>query len=288
MNRVAGKVVAITGAARGLGRSHAVRLAEEGADIIALDVCQDASTAEYAGSRPSDLDETARLVEKTGRRAVVRQVDVRDRSSLSTALDEAVAELGRLDVVIPNAGISPMGPDRPLSAFTETLDVNFIGAANTVHAALPHLAEGGSVILIGSVAGLMPRYDGNTGVGHGAAGYSLSKHLLTEYADWLAIQLAPSNRRVNVIHPTNVPTELIKNEAAYRTFRPDLENPTADDVEPVFKSVHGMPIAYVETADVSHAVVFLASDESRYITGAQLRIDGGMVAKLQAGYDPRG
>ncbi|MFI6584147.1 mycofactocin-coupled SDR family oxidoreductase [Embleya sp. NPDC050493] len=288
MQRVLDKVVAITGAARGLGRSHAVRLAEEGADIIALDVCADAATARYAGATVSDLDETVRLIEKAGRRAVAKRADVRDREALRTALDEGVAELGRLDVVIPNAGISPLGADLPIAAFTETLDVNLLGALNTVHAALPHLGEGASIILMGSVSGLMPRYDGNAGVGPGAAGYSFSKRILAEYAEWLSVQLAPSGRRVNVVHPTNVATELIQNEAAYRTFRPDLEAPTLADVEAVMRPMHGMPIAYLEPVDISHAVVYFASDESRYVTGAQLKIDGGLIAKLGAGFDPRG
>ncbi|MET9448443.1 mycofactocin-coupled SDR family oxidoreductase [Streptomyces cinerochromogenes] len=285
MNRVLNKTVAITGAARGLGRSHAVRLAEEGADIIALDVCEDSSTARYAGATRTDLDETATLVEKAGRRVVTRQVDVRDRAALQQAFEEAVAELGGLDVVVANAGISPISPDAPVTAFTEAIDVNLVGTVNTVHAALPHLGDGASIVLTGSVAGLMPRYDGAAGVGHGAAGYAFSKHMIAEYGERLAVRLAPSGMRVNVVHPTNAPTDLLKNPAAYRTFRPDLENPTADDVEQVFQRMHGMPIAYLDTSDVSHAVVFLASDESRYITGAQLKIDAGLVGKLEAGFN---
>ncbi|MEV0322107.1 mycofactocin-coupled SDR family oxidoreductase [Streptomyces sp. NPDC050658] len=285
MNRVAGKVVVITGAARGLGRSHAVRLAEEGADIIALDVCADSANAEYAGATPADLTETVRLVEKAGRRAVARTADVRDRAALEQAVSEGVAELGgRLDVVVANAGINPMGADKPVSAFTETVDVNLVGTLNTVHAALPHLGENASIVLMGSVAGLLPRYDGNPGAGPGPAAYAFSKHAISEYANWLSVQLAPSGKRVNVVHPTNIATDLLKNEAAYRTFRPDLESPTAADVEMVFQMSHGMPIAYLEPNDVSHAVVYLASDESRYITGAQLKIDAGMIGKIEAGF----
>nr|BAO66523.1 carveol dehydrogenase [Streptomyces sp. MJ635-86F5] len=286
MDRVLDKIVAITGAARGLGRSHAVRLAEEGADIIALDVCEEPSTTGYAGASPSDLDETARLVEKAGRHVVTRQVDVRDRAALERAFGEAVAELGGLDVVIPNAGISPLDPEAPVAAFTDAVDINLVGTINTVHAALPHLREHASVILTGSVAGLMPRYDGANGVGHGAAGYAVSKHMVAEYGERLAVRLAPSGTRVNVLHPTNAPTELLKNPTAYRNFRRDLENPTAEDVEQVFQYLHGMPIAYLDMADVSHAVVFFASDESRYITGAQLKIDAGLIGKLDAGFNP--
>ncbi|MEU9191201.1 mycofactocin-coupled SDR family oxidoreductase [Streptomyces sp. NPDC048484] len=284
MGRVEGKVVMITGAARGLGRSHAVRLAEEGADVIAIDVCEQPSAVEYASSTPSDLSETARLIEKSGRKAVTKQVDVRDRIGLKQAIDEAVAELGRLDVVIPNAGISPLGVDRPLSAFTDTVDINLVGAMNTVHAALPHLESGASIILMGSVAGLMPRSDGGGASGPGGAGYSFSKKMLDEYANWLSVQLAPGGTRVNIVHPTNCATEMFQNSAVYRTFRPDLEDPTPEDAEVTFKAIHGMPMAYLEPVDVSHAIVYLASEESRYVTGLQLKIDGGMLNKFAAGF----
>jgi NAD(P)-dependent dehydrogenase (short-subunit alcohol dehydrogenase family) len=278
MTRVAGKVVVITGAARGLGRSHAVRLAEEGADIIALDLADD--------SAPSDLDDTAKLVEKTGQRVVTKHADVRDRVALATVIGEAVAELGRLDVVIPNAGINPIGPDRPVSAFADTVDVNLVGTMNTVHASLPHLTEGGSIILMGSVAAFMPRYDGTGAAGPGGSGYAFSKKIVTEYGDWLAVQLASSGTRVNVVHPTNVPTNLINNDAYWKTFRPDLENPTAADVEGIYRMIHGMPIAYLDAADVSNLIVYLASDESRYVTGQQLKIDAGLLGKLAGGFVP--
>ncbi|GAB7188314.1 SDR family mycofactocin-dependent oxidoreductase [Kitasatospora sp. Ki12] len=286
MGRVQDKVVLITGAARGLGRSHALRLAEEGADIIAVDVCKDPSAAHYAGSTVSDLDETVELVRKTGRRAVAKQADVRDRAALAAAIAEAVEELGRLDVVIPNAGINPVGNDLPVTAFTDTVDINLVGAINTVHAALPHLGEGASIIVIGSVVALMPRFDGMGIGGPGNAGYNFTKSMLTEYADWLGVQLAPHNQRVNVVHPTTVATELMQNTTMYKTFRPDLENPTADDVAGALHAVHGLPVAFLEPADVSHAIVYLASEESRFVTGTQLRVDAGMINKLAAGARP--
>ncbi|PXX71488.1 SDR family mycofactocin-dependent oxidoreductase [Nocardia tenerifensis] len=277
MGRVEGKVVAITGAARGQGRSHAVRLAEEGADIVAIDLCENIDIVEYPLATAEDLEETVRLVEKTGRRVVAKQADVRDYAALRTALTEGVRELGALDVVIANAGISPVGAGRPVAAFTETVDVNLSGMLNTVHAALPHLADGGSIIVIGSAAGLITHYGPLGAMGPGGMGYAFAKTTLAAYVNWFATVLAPSGTRINAVHPTNVDTDMLQNEAMYKVFRPDLEHPKREDAEPVFPMVQAMPIPYVQPIDVSHAVTFLASDESRYVTGTQLRVDGGAV-----------
>ncbi|WP_326653203.1 mycofactocin-coupled SDR family oxidoreductase [Streptomyces sp. NBC_01750] len=281
MGRVDGKVVAITGAARGQGRSHALRLAEEGADIVALDICQEIPVADYGMASGTDLEETAELVRKTGRRAVVKQVDVRDRPALDRAFTEAVEELGRLDVVVANAGISPVGMNRPLSAFTETIDVNLLGSISTVHAALPHLADGSSIIVMGSVAGLAPELAGNGVAGPGGYGYSFSKKTLIDYVNWLAVQLAPKGTRVNAVHPGNVATRMVQNESTYRTYRPDLENPTEADAEVLFRNFHAMGVPLLDPIDISHAVVYLASDESRYLTGVQLKIDAGALAQRE-------
>jgi SDR family mycofactocin-dependent oxidoreductase len=281
MGRVEGKVVAITGAARGQGRNHALRLAEEGADIIAIDLKHDISVTEYALSSSTDLEETARLVEKLGRRISVKYADVRDYAAVRAAIGEGVEELGALHALIPNAGILPIGPDRPVSAFTGVLDVNLTGTLNTVHAAIPHLEPGGSIIIVGSIAGFMPPGAAeDMAGGPGYVGYKLAKKLLIEYVKEISVQLAPIGTRVNAIHPTNVDTEMVFNPAMYRTFRPDLENPTKEDIEPIFASIQGMPIAYITSDDVSHAVIYLVSDESRYVTGTHLRIDGGALAKL--------
>lgn len=281
MGRVDGKVVAITGAARGQGRSHALRLAEEGADIIALDICQEIPVADYGMSSGTDLDETAELVRKFGRRAVIKQVDIRDRPALDRVFAEAVEELGRLDCVVANAGISPVGMNRPLTAFTETIDVNLLGSISTVHAALPHLADGASIIVMGSVAGLAPELAGNGVAGPGGYGYSFSKKTLIDYVNWLAVQLAPKGVRVNAVHPGNVATRMVQNESTYRTYRPDLEHPTEADAEVLFRNFHAMGVPLLDPIDVSHAVVYLASDESRYLTGVQLKIDAGALAQRE-------
>jgi SDR family mycofactocin-dependent oxidoreductase len=279
MGRVSGKAVVITGAARGQGRSHAVRLAQEGADIIAIDIPFDPGVTEYPLATGEELAETARLVEKAGRRAVVRQADVRDRAALRAAIDESVAELGRLDAVVANAGILPIGAHRPIDAFTETVDTNLTGVLNTVHAALPHLGEGGSVIVTGSAAGLMPGHGDVAQAGSGFAAYKYAKRSLVDFVNTLAVQLGPTGRRINAVHPTNVDTAMVQNEVMYRAIRPDLESPTREDAEQGFTSMHSIAVPYVDPSDVSHAVVYLASDESRYVTGLHLKIDAGALVK---------
>jgi SDR family mycofactocin-dependent oxidoreductase len=282
MGRVEDKVVFITGAARGQGRSHAVHLAEEGADIIAVDICEDIVSNEYPLARPEDLDETARLVEKTGRRIVPIQADVRDRAALSASLGRGVAELGKLDVVVANAGICPLGEALPVEAFVDAVDVDLVGVINTVHVCLPHLREGASIIMTGSVAGLLSSASSGSGPqGLGGAGYNLAKRVIVEYSTTLAVKLAPKAIRVNAVHPTNCNTDMLQSEPMYKTFRPDLADPTVEEAEVGFRSMQAMPIPWVEPADISYAVVYLASDESRYVTGMQLRVDGG--ATIQRG-----
>ncbi|PTR27687.1 SDR family mycofactocin-dependent oxidoreductase [Rhodococcus sp. OK519] len=283
MNRVAGKVVLITGAARGQGRSHAVHLADEGADIIAFDICADIGSNEYPLATEADLEETGHLVEKAGRRVVTAKVDVRDRAALERELTAAVKKLGRLDVVVANAGICPLGNHIPPQGFVDAFDVDFVGVVNTIHAAMPHLGAGASIIATGSVAGLVPQ----TGIngqqalqGPGGDGYGLAKKMIATYTHSLALTLGPSSIRVNAIHPTNCNTPMLQSPPMYKTFRPDLENPTAADAEVTFPFMQAMPTPWVEPEDISHAVVFLASDESRFVTGQQLRVDAGAGMKL--------
>jgi SDR family mycofactocin-dependent oxidoreductase len=282
MGRVEGKVALVTGAARGQGRSHAVHLAEEGADIIAVDICHDIASNDYPLARPEDLDETARLVEKHNRRIVPIEADVRDRTALAAAVETGIAELGKLDIVVANAGICPLGEGGPAAAFIDAVDVDLIGVLNTVHVALPQLKAGASIIMTGSVAGLLSSASSGSGPqGLGGAGYNFAKRVIVEYTTTLAVKLAPQSIRVNAVHPTNCNTDMLQSDPMYRTFRPDLENPSAEEAEVGFRSMQAMPIPWVEPSDISYAVVYLASDESRYVTGMQLRVDGG--ATIQRG-----
>ncbi|MEU6261341.1 mycofactocin-coupled SDR family oxidoreductase [Streptomyces sp. NPDC047043] len=276
MGRVDGKVAFITGAARGQGRSHAVRLAEEGADIIAVDICRDFETVGYPMATPQDLKETVRLVEEQGRRIVALQADVRDAAQLREALKTGLDQLGGLDIVVAQAGIAPLRGEPKLQAWCDAVDVDLIGTINAIQVSLPHLREGASVIATGSTAALMEfgivQEPGNN---PGGAGYAFAKRALSEYVHELARNLAPLKQRANVVHPTNVDTRMLQSEPMYKSFRPDLEHPTREDAEPGFAVQQAMPIPYVEPLDISNAVLFLASDEARYITGTQLRVDAG-------------
>ncbi|HEX3899770.1 MAG TPA: mycofactocin-coupled SDR family oxidoreductase [Mycobacteriales bacterium] len=282
--RLEGKVAFITGAARGQGRSHAIRMAQEGADIIAVDICRQIDSNPYPLSTPEDLAETERTVKELGRRIIARQADVRSRPELQDALEAGIRDLGRLDVVVANAGILPMAMGTPERLdFSDAVDVDLVGVINTVVASLPQLPQHSSIIITGSTAGMMPNTTDNPAMGPGSAGYGWSKRILIEYTEQLALQLAPEFIRVNCVHPTNVNTHLLHNDGLYSVFRPDLENPTREDVEPAFTFFQAMPIPYVEPVDISNLVLFLASDESRYITGQQIRVDAGSFLKFPNG-----
>jgi SDR family mycofactocin-dependent oxidoreductase len=276
MGRVQGKVAFITGAARGQGRSHALRLAEEGADIIAVDLCHDIDTIGYPLSTPDDLKETVRLVEAQDRRIVAVQADVRERAELRTALERGIAELGKVDIVVAQAGIAGMKGEPPLQAWTDVMDTNLIGVLNAVHAALPHLRAGASIIATGSTAAYLQSVPmRQAGTDSGGISYMVAKRMLSSYMHDLARELAPREIRANVVHPTNVNTDMLQSEVMYRSFRPDLEHPTKEDATPAFYVQQAMPIPWVEPVDISNAVLFLASDEARYVTGMQLRVDAG-------------
>jgi SDR family mycofactocin-dependent oxidoreductase len=276
VGRVEGKVAFVTGAARGQGRSHAVRLAEEGADIIAVDICRDIDTLGYPLAAPEDLDETARLVEKTGQAAVTAQADVRDQAELRDALQKGLAEFGKVDIVVAQAGIAGMKGEPPIQAWCDVINTNLIGTINAIQVALPHLSEGASIIATGSTAALMDTANKpNPGNDPGGMAYVHSKRALAAYVHDLATELAPRGIRANVVHPTNTNTDMLQSEPMYRSFRPDLERPTRADAEPVFGVQQAMRIPFVEPEDISNAVLWLASDEARYITGLQLRVDAG-------------
>jgi SDR family mycofactocin-dependent oxidoreductase len=276
MGRVQGKVAFVTGAARGQGRSHAVRLAEEGADIIAVDRCEDFETIGYPMATPEDLEETAKLVEKTGRGIVTAQADVKDVAALKEALDRGLAEFGKVDIVVAQAGIAGMKGQPPLQAWIDVINTNLIGTINAIHVALPHLQEGASIIATGSTAALMDTSKkDNPGNDPGGMAYVHSKRALSNFVHDLATELSPRGIRANVVHPTNCNTDMLRSEPMYRSFRPDLENPELKDAEPVFYVQQAMQVPWVEPEDISNAVLWLASDEARFVTGAQLRIDAG-------------
>ena len=223
--RMEGKVAFITGAGRGQGRSHAVRLAQEGADIVAVDICEDIATNPYPMSSAEDLAQTAKEVEALGRRIVAVKADVRDRGQLKDALDAGSAQFGHLDVVVANAGICPL--ESPgIQPFVDAFDVDFVGVVNTVNVSLPHLAAGASIVITGSTAGMMTGAVDNPELGAGGAGYGLAKKLLMTYTEVSRLAAGKGNDRVNCVHPTNCNTHLLHQEALYKVFRPDLEHPT--------------------------------------------------------------
>ena len=274
--RVEGKVGFITGAARGQGRSHAVRLAEEGADIIAVDICAQIGSVPYEMATPADLAETVREVESLDRRIVAAEADVRDYAALKAALDDGVAQLGGLDIVSANAGIASFAPAADLEEATwqDMIDVNLTGVWHAAKAAIPHLiagGRGGSIVLTSSTAGLVALPN--------MAHYVAAKHGVVGLMRTLALELAPHSIRVNSVHPTGVNTPMVQNEPTMRVFLPGVENPTAEQYAKAMGALNALPIPWVEPRDVSNAVLFLASDEARYITGVTLPVDAGSTQK---------
>ena len=276
MGRVEGKVAFITGAARGQGRSHAVRLAQEGADIIAIDICDQTDTVQYQMATPDDLAETAKQVENLDRRIVSREVDVRDLAAVESVVADGIAELGRLDIVCANAGIGNLGPcwEFTEQEWQEVLDVNLTGVWKTVKAAIPRMIEqgtGGSIVLISSAYGLV-----------GAAncgGYVAAKHGVTGLMRNLALELAPHSIRCNSVHPGIVDTPIVHNPAFYAFA--GIPGGTRTDAESVFKWMNALPISQLEPVDISNAVLWLASDEARYVTGTAQSVDAGAVAPFK-------
>lgn len=277
MGRMTGKVAIVTGAARGQGRSHCIALASEGADIIAIDNCADVAGVPYTGSTFDDLESTVLLVQAMGRRVVAEVADVRSLGELTRAVDRGVSELGRVDVVCANAGVitNPMPAlEMDEASWNLVIDVNLTGVWLTCKASIPHIlrgARGGSIVLTSSAAGLQ---------GHAnISNYVAAKHGIVGLMRTLAIELAPHMIRVNSVHPTQVNTPMIMNVATKRLFVPDKVDPSDDEFAAASQQSQAMPIPWVESIDVSNAVLFLASDEARYITGVALPVDGGALLK---------
>jgi SDR family mycofactocin-dependent oxidoreductase len=268
VGRLDGRVALITGAARGQGRSHAVRLAQDGADVIALDICRQIESVAYPMATPEDLAQTRREVEALGRRVLAVEADVRDVAALCAAVADGVSQLGGIDIVLANAGIGMTADDVDDDrAFRDMVEVNLVGVWNTVHAAVPAMIEqgrGGAVVLTGSTLAL----SGRGGDGSGAIdGYVASKHALVGLTRTWANWLAPHNIRVNSVHPTGVNTPMIVNEAVAKRFAAQADMANLLDVQAI------------EAVDVSNAIAWLASDEARYLTGVALPIDAGFTVK---------
>lgn len=271
--RLDGKVALITGAARGQGRSHAAVLAAEGADIVAVDLCGPVASVAYPLSAPDDLAETAKLVTGAGRRVATFVGDVRSSADMRAATELALSTFGKIDIVVANAGIWTPGAvwEMDDQTWADMIDINLTGVFNTVRFAIPQMIErkSGSLVLISSTCGVkalgwMPHYNSAK---HGVMGLTRS----------LALDLGPYLVRANAILPSTVNTPMIHNDPSYRIYRPDLANPTREEAMSGFYGHNAMPLPYVEPEDVSQAVLFLASDASRYVTGIGLPVDLGTI-----------
>ena len=276
MGRVQDKVAFITGAARGQGRSHAVRFAEEGADIVAVDLCDKPQTTDYPGTTKDDLEATAHLVRALGRRCVTAKADVREQGELDRAVQAGLDEFGRIDIAVANAGIVSWARVDQISdsQWQEMLDINLTGVWRTIKAAVPPMLEqgAGSIVIINSGAGI----SGPANIAH----YSAAKHGLVGLMRTASNELSPLGIRFNSVHPTQVDTQMIMSDRVFRLFRPDLESPGREDIVEPSLGLHTIPIPWVEPVDISNAVLFLASDEARYITGAMLTVDAGGSTKV--------
>jgi SDR family mycofactocin-dependent oxidoreductase len=274
--RLTGKVALVTGAARGQGRSHAARLAAEGADIIAVDVCRQLESVAYPMATTADFEETVAAVEATGRKIAAYQADVRDLGALQVAVDSGVSAFGRLDVVVANAGIASYAPALELSEleFDEMVAVNLGGVWRTVRASVPHIkagGEGGSVVITSSASGLR-------GIPN-AAHYAAAKHGLVGLMKVLALEFGRDRIRVNTIHPTTVDTPMVQNDATLELFLPGRPDKTPEAFARIAQQLNVIPVPWIQPETVSDLVVFLASDDAQYITGAAIPVDAGMAIR---------
>lgn len=277
MRRVDSKVAFVTGAARGQGRSHAVRLAEEGANIIAVDICSDIETVPYEGATEEDLAQTVKLVEQCGQRIFAQRADIRDLGVLEEVARRGVDEFGRIDIVVANAGICSYGSALEIDekSWQNVIDINLTGAWKTIKATVPTLVRqggGGSVILISSVAGLVAY--------PGMAHYVTAKHGLTGLMRALSVELAPHDIRVNSIHPGTVDTPMIDNQPTFRLLT-GVEDATRDQAGQTMKAMSALDVPWIESIDVSNALLYLCSEESRYVTGTTMVVDAGSAAPFK-------
>jgi SDR family mycofactocin-dependent oxidoreductase len=276
MARFDGKAALVTGAARGQGRSHAARFAAEGADVILCDLGdRTLETVEYPLGTAADLEQTAGLVEQHGRRAHVFEADVRDLAELRAGVEAAIEAIGRIDILVVNAGICTFSPLAEMSerTWSEMIDVNLTGAFNSIRSVIPHMIErrSGRVVATASMAGRA----GWENIGH----YAASKWGLIGLVKSLALEVAPQGITANVICPSSVDTPMTNNPGSFRLFRPDLANPTLEDAIPALTAVNVIPVPWVDPSDISDAVLFLASDEAAAITGATLSVAAGVNAR---------
>lgn len=275
MGQMDGRVVLITGAARGQGRSHAIRFAEEGADVVAIDICSQIPLVGYPMATSDDLAETVREVEQVGRRCVAFEADARDSARLRDVVAQAIGELGRLDTVVVNHGISIPHTFESEDAdlvFDETIATNLSAAWRTVTATVPHLrSEGGSILITGSAVSLIGVY--------GNAAYVSAKHGLVGLVKCLAAELSQYWIRVNLVCPTNVPTTMILNDVQLSKFLPNQPDATYEDMKFPLASVNLLPVPWVEARAISDAMLYLAADSGKYITGIALPVDAGMTVQ---------
>jgi SDR family mycofactocin-dependent oxidoreductase len=276
MGQLDGKVAFITGVARGQGRSHALTLAREGANIIGLDLCAKPSTTAYDGATEEDLQETVRLVKETGADIIAEIADTRDYYQVKAVFDRGIEQFGRIDIVIPNAGICSGAKTWEITPedWRETIDINLNGVFHTVKAAIPTLIsqqQGGSIVFIGSTEALKGAEN--------ISSYAASKHGVTGLMTSLARELGRYNIRVNSVNPTCVDTHMINNDFVYGLFRPDLDKPTREDVIDTFAGTHLLPVPWMEPHDVSNAILYLVTESGRYITASTLVIDAGFIVK---------